>query len=343
MSLQTHIFYPDSSISQTRVPYTTWSANSGVWNSDVFQPHDSSSPWPDSSNNSSYCASSYTSSNPSSPAHHNYSTFSPQMSGHAQCIDPALTESGMGNMASSIMFNEPSVMDNGPHYDGDFSSIALPIDAMHPMDIAWNEGTLSAADFRSHPRTQPEVSNPVVGFIVAPSPNPAHTPALSPRGLPDLAPRSPGFTCHEPECKQRMFKRKADLQRHIHHIHLPADQKKTFLCDYRRCNRAKMESPFHRRDHLRDHYRDYHKDEVVKQGTLPAAARRRKAAAGSSSCSVPVSALDALDLEDIHRDWWRCAKCLHRLNNKLTDCQNCKAPKSKGKRSGVTGKVISKK
>ncbi|KAL2886684.1 hypothetical protein HOO65_060514 [Ceratocystis lukuohia] len=325
MSLQAHIFYPDSSISQTRTPYTwnnseAWN-NDGVWNNGGLQPHGGSSPWTDSSNNSSYCASPYNSSNPSSPAHPNYSTFSPQMSGHTHCIDPALTESGMGDMVNTFMFDDSSVMGNGPHYSGGFSSMPLPMDSMPSIDLSWGGDPLTTATFRNHPRTQPEVPNSVAG-------------------LPDPAPRSPGFTCHEPDCNQRMFKRKADLQRHIHHIHLPADQKKTFLCDYRRCNRAKTESPFHRRDHLRDHYRDYHKDEVVKQGFLPAAAQRRMSAAVGSSCPSP---LDLAGLVDTRRDWWRCAKCLCRLKNKQENCQNCKAAKPKSKRSGVTGKVISKK
>ncbi|KAI1270704.1 hypothetical protein F5Y18DRAFT_19883 [Xylariaceae sp. FL1019] len=113
----------------------------------------------------------------------------------------------------------------------------------------------------------------------------------------DMTPRShksPGlYYCLHPGCGSQ-FKRHADLERHIEHRHKPVEQKTKFHCDRKRCARSK--DPFHRRDHCRDHYRDYHKEDLMRRSSVtketPSWWRER----------------------DINPKWWRCARCLQRVD-----------------------------
>ncbi|KAI1333725.1 hypothetical protein F5Y15DRAFT_327502 [Xylariaceae sp. FL0016] len=115
-----------------------------------------------------------------------------------------------------------------------------------------------------------------------------------------------GFMCPNHGCKSHAFKRKADLERHVKHRHQAADQKEAFACDYKKCPRHK--DPFHRLDHCRDHYRDYHHEDLTRRGSKKEDGEWWKS-------------------RNIHLKWWRCTKCLHRIDIKSQgfDCPRCKA------------------
>ncbi|KAK8098437.1 uncharacterized protein PG998_013923 [Apiospora kogelbergensis] len=142
--------------------------------------------------------------------------------------------------------------------------------------------------------------------------SPASAMPLSPCPLEDTIPRtepmSPvgqpeGHTCLFPQCDSKPFKRKADLDRHWEHVHLPPDQKATYFCDYSKCSRH--EEPFNRLDHCRDHLREYHKEDLVRKNGKEDDEwyRNRK----------------------VSSKWFRCTKCLRR--NQIRDsgwaCLHC--------------------
>ncbi|KAI0152803.1 hypothetical protein GGR57DRAFT_158684 [Xylariaceae sp. FL1272] len=113
----------------------------------------------------------------------------------------------------------------------------------------------------------------------------------------DMTPRShknPGlFYCLHQGCSSQ-FKRHADLERHAEHRHKPVEEKTKFHCDRKRCARSK--DPFHRRDHCRDHYRDYHKEDLMRRSSVV----KENASWWSE--------------RDINPKWWRCARCLQRVD-----------------------------
>lgn len=107
------------------------------------------------------------------------------------------------------------------------------------------------------------------------------------------------YQCLFSGCDARPFRRAADLDRHWRHTHANSTVER-FPCDYRRCERHSK--PFTRRDHYRDHYRIYHNEDILRRGV------------GSMSPKPSVS-----------RKWWRCGKCLVRVNiaNDEWQCRLC--------------------
>ncbi|KAI0420687.1 hypothetical protein F5X98DRAFT_14758 [Xylaria grammica] len=111
-----------------------------------------------------------------------------------------------------------------------------------------------------------------------------------------VVPRSPTnegmFICLAKGCT-KSFRRKADLERHYCQLHVAAEEKAKFPCDWKKCQRNK--DPFHRRDHQRDHYRDYHHEDLVRRGSSGREDR------------------NWWSTRKINPDWWRCARCLGRV------------------------------
>ncbi|KAJ3959113.1 hypothetical protein N0V92_004263 [Colletotrichum tropicale] len=115
------------------------------------------------------------------------------------------------------------------------------------------------------------------------------------------------FPCLEAGCTANPFKRKADLERHYRQVHQDPSKKEAHKCDYPKCSRKN--EPFGRRDHFRDHLRDYHNEDIFKRGT-----------------HVDDSWLQGRNLSS---RWWRCSKCLIRVDvNSYPDhvCPKCKNP-----------------
>ncbi|KAF6844898.1 C2H2 finger domain-containing protein [Colletotrichum musicola] len=115
------------------------------------------------------------------------------------------------------------------------------------------------------------------------------------------------FPCLEAGCTANPFKRKADLERHYRQVHQDPSKKEAHKCDYPKCSRRN--EPFGRRDHFRDHLRDYHNEDIFKRGT-----------------HVDDSWLQGRNLSS---RWWRCSKCLIRVDvNSYPDhvCPKCKNP-----------------
>ncbi|KAL0777925.1 hypothetical protein CaCOL14_005578 [Colletotrichum acutatum] len=115
------------------------------------------------------------------------------------------------------------------------------------------------------------------------------------------------FPCLEAGCTANPFKRKADLERHYRQVHQDPSKKEAHKCDYPKCSRRS--EPFGRRDHFRDHLRDYHNEDIFKRGT-----------------HVDDSWLQGRNLSS---RWWRCSKCLIRVDvNSYPDhvCPKCKNP-----------------
>lgn len=142
---------------------------------------------------------------------------------------------------------------------------------------------------------------------------------------------SPEYVCLYDGCRQKAFRRSADLDRHIKHVHLkPPD---VYFCDYNRCPRSAnavaasttstsqpfetVTSPggssagaagigaFGRKDHCRAHYRDYHREDLCR--------RNGKEAAGW------------FDDRNISSSWWRCTKCLRKVSYSRCgwECRDC--------------------
>ncbi|KAM0333237.1 hypothetical protein ACHAQA_001897 [Verticillium albo-atrum] len=113
------------------------------------------------------------------------------------------------------------------------------------------------------------------------------------------------FVCMWPDCVAKPFRRQADLQRHYTQRHRNETSRESFPCDHAKCTRR--ENAFGRLDHYRDHLRDYHKEDVCKRGS-------------------PVDAA-WLDSRTISRRWWRCSKCVIRVDvakNPDHVCPKCK-------------------
>lgn len=165
------------------------------------------------------------------------------------------------------------------------------------------------------------------GTIVIPS-NPN---MLTPHSV--MSTPSPEYVCLYDGCRQKAFRRSADLDRHIKHVHLkPPD---VYFCDYNRCPRSEkavaasatstpfetVTSPtspgggsgagaagigaFGRKDHCRAHYRDYHREDLCR--------RNGKEAAGW------------FDDRNISSSWWRCTKCLRKVSYSRCgwECRDC--------------------
>lgn len=144
---------------------------------------------------------------------------------------------------------------------------------------------------------------------------------------------SPEYVCLYDGCRQRAFRRAADLDRHIKHVHLkPPD---VYFCDYNQCPRSEkavsasmpstskkssemVSSPssslgvgtagigaFGRKDHLRAHYRDYHREDLCRLNG--------KEVAGW------------FDDRNISSNWWRCIKCLRKIAYSRCgwECRDC--------------------
>ncbi|RYP60199.1 hypothetical protein DL769_008223 [Monosporascus sp. CRB-8-3] len=125
----------------------------------------------------------------------------------------------------------------------------------------------------------------------------------------DITPRSAHLNiCLEPGCKSKPFKRKADLDRHYQQVHWDSSIKPSFPCDYPKCTRST--NPFFRSDHYRDHCRDYHREDLLRRSSLKKETNEWWA--------------DRI----IHKRWWRCSKCLHRvyIQQYGFECHNCKTP-----------------
>ena len=116
---------------------------------------------------------------------------------------------------------------------------------------------------------------------------------------------------------EQPFTRPADLDRHYENVHAPPEDRKRFECDYSKCNRSK--DPFSRKDHYRDHLKDFHKEDI---------GRAKISKSGKTHKQQPSEKAQKTWLEErkIERDWWRCARCLIRINiNKVGwDCPSCK-------------------
>jgi hypothetical protein len=120
------------------------------------------------------------------------------------------------------------------------------------------------------------------------------------------------FICLHPSCQQKPFKRAADLERHYKQVHYPKAAAETYTCDYRKCSRGRdaktRDAQFHRKDHYRDHLRDYHKEDLPKRGI-------KNSSKGST-------VMDKV----IKLEWWRCAKCLERIDVRKDgwECPDCR-------------------
>lgn len=149
-----------------------------------------------------------------------------------------------------------------------------------------------------------------------------------------MATQSPEYVCLYDGCRQKAFRRSADLDRHMKHVHLKSSE--VYFCDYNRCPRSEkavaatgamstsspmemVTSPggggsssagagigaFGRKDHCRAHYREYHKEDITR--------RNGKESAGW------------FDERNISKHWWRCTKCLRKVSYSRCgwECRDC--------------------
>ncbi|KAK3060324.1 hypothetical protein LTS18_008798, partial [Coniosporium uncinatum] len=72
------------------------------------------------------------------------------------------------------------------------------------------------------------------------------------------------WCCPESGCS-RVFKRKADCQRHVDCVHR-ADRLRLHPCTVRRCSRG-GDNGFKRKDHLTEHMRNFHHQQIPKRNT----------------------------------------------------------------------------
>ncbi|KAM0287259.1 hypothetical protein ACHAQH_000573 [Verticillium albo-atrum] len=100
------------------------------------------------------------------------------------------------------------------------------------------------------------------------------------------------FVCMWPGCNAKHFRRIADLQRHYTQRHVSEELRGCHRCDHRKC--ARNQKAFGRLDHYRDHLRDYHKEDICKR---------------NSSIDV-----DWLESRTVSQKWWRCSKCVIRVD-----------------------------
>ncbi|CAK7204554.1 hypothetical protein SEUCBS139899_007312 [Sporothrix eucalyptigena] len=136
------------------------------------------------------------------------------------------------------------------------------------------------------------------------------------------------FVCEHAYCNSPAFTRMADLDRHIKHIHLDADKKEQFFCDYTSCSRST--TPFHRKDHYREHLREYHLEDLLKRGSNAHRSTSPNTASGMSASDHKKNRklMQEMQLQNCKTDslWWRCARCLKRVNiaERGWSCPTCK-------------------
>jgi hypothetical protein len=90
-----------------------------------------------------------------------------------------------------------------------------------------------------------------------------------------------------------------------------------FLCDYPRCPHKEA----FRKDHCREHYREYHAEDIIKRGKpQPDKVKHRQ------KQPETLEQFLAPRLRNLDPNWWRCSKCLHRvqLNINSYTCPYCK-------------------
>ncbi|KAL2758123.1 hypothetical protein ACRALDRAFT_2025772 [Sodiomyces alcalophilus JCM 7366] len=182
--------------------------------------------------------------------------------------------------------------------------------------VDWNKYNYVASDDGGYWELKPQYAYQGCG--------PARIPHSKPAGHQH---RSPGitagdgaetrYTCLWPGCPAKPFKRHADLQRHYAQVHLDSSSRESYTCDYPKC--ARRSEPFGRLDHFRDHLRDYHQEDICKRG----------------------GQVDDKWLKGrkVSSRWWRCTKCLSRVDvSKASDCicPRCKMP-CEDKRKRVRG------
>lgn len=122
------------------------------------------------------------------------------------------------------------------------------------------------------------------------------------------------YGCLHEGCTQKPFRRHADLDRHIKHVHRSSSD--SFYCDYARCVRSegpsftekdeRRDTPFSRWDHYKAHLRDYHKEPIPKRGSREIGM--------------------FFDGRTFSSSWWRCSKCLKRNrvdNGRAYKCGSC--------------------
>ena len=125
--------------------------------------------------------------------------------------------------------------------------------------------------------------------------------------------------CMYPACN-KVFNRPADLERHYKNVHASDDAKEKHHCDYTKCERSFGAKPFGRKDHFRDHLRDYHKEDI-------GAAKGQKIGKGSKHNKKWKEDQRAWLAERvINFNWWRCARCLRRVDTAIDgyQCGSCK-------------------
>ena len=115
-----------------------------------------------------------------------------------------------------------------------------------------------------------------------------------------------------PSCKAKPFTRHYDLERHFK-IH--GGDNGQVNCDYKRCSHTE---PF-RKDHCREHYREYHAEDLVKRGSP----KHSKSKQGQKSETV--EEFLAARINNINLSWWRCSKCVKRVqvNDHGYKCPKC--------------------
>jgi len=108
------------------------------------------------------------------------------------------------------------------------------------------------------------------------------------------------FRCEHPSCWDEndkfRFRIFADLARHYKDAHPDLIQNDFFPCDYSNCRRAALEDAFTRKDAYRDHLREYHMEDMAKRHRNPKREQEWLASRIVSSA------------------WWRCVKCLIRID-----------------------------
>ncbi len=171
------------------------------------------------------------------------------------------------------------------------------------------------------------------------------------------------FRCREGECNKAVFTRLADLERHKKMIHTDESERESFRCDYGSCSRSG--APFFRKDHFREHLREMHREDLLKRGRKANRGKDAGMDSGDTwvsvrlpgSCSPPLapatlspaspllyyndrpSSMDKaarkakkvrqqlaqLATTETDPTWWRCARCLERVNFNLNSwtCPRC--------------------
>jgi serine/threonine protein kinase len=106
------------------------------------------------------------------------------------------------------------------------------------------------------------------------------------------------FRCEHPSCWDKIDKFRfnvfEDLAHHYKVAHPAIILPESFPCNYSACKRS--EDPFTRKDAYRDHLREYHMEDMLKRHKN----QKREQ--------------EWLASRDISPDWWRCSRCLARIN-----------------------------